>query len=445
MVMPAAEAAAGPQNVRASYTAPVRGADGRVDATATVNRLKELKANTYAYSVQNATDWADLPEFASSAQTAGLKVWVSLLPPSECPGQDCADYGPFFEDYLQWVRAIATLSRQYPAVTAWSLDDFDHNSTFFAPGQLALIRSESRAIQPNLQFYPTVYYDAVTPSFVQQYAPYMDALIMPFRDDPNRNTVWTQSLPLQLDRAAQLLGGYGLKVLLMVYAWHLSGTQVFPDVDYVRRATTIGMQYTRSGTIAGVIQYAMPLVPGRGQGGDRNFSHSTGTGALVLTVAGNQPTSAGDYAGVITTVRMDPYSASCRIAFWHADNRGAPSLTGYHMKQVLANGTKVWERDVAGEETDWYREGTIDLSAHFVDGVTRLSLRLSERAGVSNYEVKVRFDDITLYGCSIVNPSFETTTGWTYQRHGPTVSGQHIYDPIYRTSVFDAVASLYAT
>lgn len=432
--------------VKASYASPVRRADGHVDAAATVSRLQVLHANTYAFLVTGQQDWDDLRlEFAPAAQQAGITVWVYLVPPSECPGgTSCSEYAPYHKDYAAWARAIATLSTRYPVVSAWAIDDFNANSSFFTPSYTGHIRQAGRTIQPTLEFYPVVYHNAVTSTFVGNYGPVIDALIMPYRDDPYRNTLWTGSLRGQLDNASSLLAAMNRTLILMGYASRLSNTQVTPDVDYVRQVTAVGMEYARAGTIAGVIQYALPLTPDRPQGGDTNIAH-LGNGALVFTVRADQPTSVGDYAAARATLRLNPGSTSCRMYLWHTDNRTTSSPLGYHLKQAIVAGNVVWQRDVASDDTGWYRSSPVEIGGYFVNGAAALTLRLYEAKGVSNYNVVARFDDITLTGCSIDNPGFEGTGGWTVTRGGgPVLGGLHTYDPVYSTTVFDAVAALYA-
>lgn len=444
LVVPSAEAAVGPQNVRGSDARPVRRADGHVDTPATIGRLKALHANVHMFLVQKPDDWDDLRlEFAPAAQAAGIKVWVYLSSPSECKKSGCSL--PYRDRYEDWACAIALLSSQYPVVTAWALDDFanDDNEKSVDPARMSNIRSLSRAIQPKLEFYPVVYFNLLDAGFLDAYTAVIDAVIMPFRDDPHRNTQWTGTLRAQVDSASSLVTSRGRKLLLMVYARGVSDTQLNPDVDYVRRITQLGMDYTRAGTIAGVIQYGMPLTPGVPQAEDFNPAHGSGNGALVLTVRADQKTSAGNWAAATTHVFMDPHSSHCQVRLWHSDNRGAPSKLGYHFKQVLVTGVKIWDHDVAGDETDW-SSTLLDLTPYFTNQQAILSLRLYEKAGVSNYQVRVQFDDITTFGCSVGNPSFETVDYWAYTRSGGYVlASQHIYDPVYSTTVFNLIADLY--
>lgn len=443
-----AAVAAPQQGVRASYAAAIRGTDNHIDAAATIDRLQTMHANTYAYLVLRDTDWGDLQaSFAAAAQAAGITLWIYLVPPSECPPDTtCSGYLPYKKDYAAWGRAIASLAVQYPVVKAWAIDDFNANSAFFTPAYTGQIRAAARSISPSLDLYPVVYYTALTQSFVDSYGSVIDSVIFPYRDDPLRNTQWTATLRGQLDTISARLATKGRKPILMVYATTLSNTMLPPDVAYVRTVTSVGMEYANAGKIAGVIQYALQLLPDRPLGA--NQSHGAGLGALVFTVRANQATTAGSYASAVATLRLDAGSTSCRMVLWHTDNRQTSSPLGYHLKQAIVAGTLVWQRDVASEETDWYTSSPVELGSYFVNGAAALTLRLWEKAAVTNYNVTARFDDITLTGCSVSNPGFETSGqagGWTLGRggNGAVLGSVYTYDPVYSTTVLNAVAQLY--
>ncbi len=442
----AAPTLAGPTDVRASYATPVRGSDGRVDVAGTISRLTDMHANTYAFLILGSYDWADLQLFAPAAQAAGINVWVYLVPPTECPGTDntCDSYLPYKKDYVGWAKGIAALANQYPVVTGWAMDDFNSNTATFTVTYTGQMRTAGQAIHPALQFLPVVYYPALTSTFVNSYASVFDSLIMPFRDGDYRNTLWTGTLRAELDAASALLAGKGRKLVLMVYASTLSNTTVTPDVDYVRQVTSIGMEYSRAGTIAGVIQYALNLTAGRGQNSDVPSAHG-GNGSLVFTVQANSATSAGDYAAARATVRFTTGSTTCTMYLWHTDDRTTASPTGYHYKQAIVAGALVWQRDVASEDTAWYTSSPVDISQYMSSGSAALTVRLYEVKGVSNYAVTAHIDDLVLRGCYIDNPNLEATGGWTFTRGGGRVlGGQHIYDPVYSTDVLTAVAAIYA-
>ncbi|HLL69404.1 MAG TPA: hypothetical protein VK453_27360 [Micromonosporaceae bacterium] len=440
------------QGTRATYASPVKRADGRVDTPATIDRLQAAHANTYAFLVKGQADWDDLSrDFVPAAQQAGIKVWVYLLPPSECPpgpppDYSCSTYAPHKNNYVAWGKAVAELSQRYPTVTAWAVDDFTslHNVSHFTPAYVAEMRRTTAAIQPALDFYPLVYVDAVNESFLLKYEGLIDGLIMPYRDGAGRNTLWTGALGPQLDVATALLDRHGLKAVLMVFAKGFGGTTVQPDVEYVRTVTSIGMEYTRDGRLAGVIQYQLPLTGGTYPG--RHLAREPGNGSLVFTVHPAKRTIAGASAAAGTVVQLDAGSTSCKLKFWHTDDRNTGAPAGYHLKQALVNKTVVWTRDVASDGDGWFTAEPIELAPLLTDGSAPLTFRLREARAVEAYPVLARIDDIGLTGCHIANPTLETPGGWTFSRTDSTVlAGQWIYDPAYLTSVFDAVAALYST
>lgn len=435
-------AATGP-GIRATFGKPVLTSAGGIDATATLERLHDMHANTYAFRVVTAGEWTDLVDvFAAAAQADGMKVWVSLYPPSECGGGTCT--APFYNgtDYTGWASEINNLALEYPVIEGWSIDDFATNLTTFTPAYVAQLT----AATPLVRFYPVVYFNRLTPGLLDDYDAVVNGMIMPFNDAPYHDTQMVDTLAAQIATAAPQLAAHSLTMILMVYAYHLSDNDVVPDVDYVRQATEYGVDRIDDGTIGGVMQYQLPLKAGQVYSGDNNFSRPStgGTGAVVFTVIAEQVTSAGDYADASTTIQLSPGSTSCLLRLYHKDNRTTASSLGYHLKQAYAGGVKIWQKDVAAEELDWYSSALLDLMPYLATGQTTLSLRLYEQAGVTNYKATVSFDDLTLTGCSMANPDFETVGGWTFSRHGgPVLVGQHLYDPAYSTTALAAVGAIY--
>lgn len=455
LVAVAEPAVAGPQNVRGILT---RDTD--------IAKMQAMHADTHIYVVWDQEDWDTLRlHFAEDAQAAGIKIWVWLRSPSNCERPDdgdedqeeeqdwdCEYYLPYKRDYVRWASQIAQLSRQYPVVTAWSLDDFYNslNPTILTPAYMSQVRQASRAIQPTLEFYPVVYHEYITASFVNSYAPVMDAAIMPYRDGVYRNTAWTGTLRNHLDTATATLAGRNRKLILMPYAQKLgSGADIAPDVDYVRRVTATGMDYMRRGVIEGVVHFGVNLDLGLPGSGDTNYSHGNGRGALALVLNPEETTSTGDQVSASTTIRRNPGSAVCGVRVRHTDNRGTTAPRGYHFMQVRVAGQLMWEQDVArddGGEAGYHVTDWLDVSHLMGTGSNTLTLRLYEKQGASNYQVRVRFDDVETFGCTVTNPSFETTGGWSLTRNdGPLHGALHLHDPVYTTTVFNVIASQFAS
>lgn len=177
-------------DVFADYDAELRRPDGRVDIDLMVARLKELGINTYFWLIWHApTDWDDLQLFLPEADKAGIQVFVYLVPPSESPPHT-QDYSePFRLDYHRWAEEIAKLSLKHPNLTAWVIDDFYANHTFFTPDYVREMQRRAKAINPNLAFLPLMYYGEINRRFVDEYGKVIDGVVVAYpqgRDEIER-------------------------------------------------------------------------------------------------------------------------------------------------------------------------------------------------------------------------------------------------------------------
>jgi hypothetical protein len=455
-----AAAVPAPQRMYVSYAMPIRTDGGHVDADKTLDRLKELHVNVHMFLVSNRRDWADLPRFAAKAQQAGIKVWVFLHPPRWCKNaqgvvdRKCPLYNPYHANFVEWGKAIARMSLQHPAVSAWVIDDFVGDDGILTPAYMSRARRASRAIRSALEFYPVVYHQFVN-SFMRAYAPLIDALIMPFRDGAYRNTLMRDTLGPHLRADSALVARYRRKLFLMVYTKSLSNTQVVPDVNYVRSVTTAGLDAMAGDDLAGVILFGFPLQPGQPARNDTNFAR-TGQGALVFGVRSSQRTSALDTAEARVSVAFDAGSTSCVLSFWHKDGYStSPKKAGYHQKRLMISAPAgtfsqlLWSRDVMTDDATWHRV-SLDLSPYVSRvGTLRLRFGLYETKGVRRLGVIAQFDDITLTGCSAVGAAFDggfekADAGMYFARAGgPVLVGEHLHDPVYSTTVFTMVERLF--
>lgn len=104
--------------------------------------LEDLHANTYHWLISNAIDdFDDLKEFLPQAASRSLRVWVTVLPPSEARTRDI-----YCINYQRWAREIAQLSLDHPNLVAWSIDDFGHNQEFYSHASMGAFISEARRI-----------------------------------------------------------------------------------------------------------------------------------------------------------------------------------------------------------------------------------------------------------------------------------------------------------
>ncbi|GIH17826.1 hypothetical protein [Rugosimonospora africana] len=449
-------AAAGPTGIEGSAEGAIRESAARtdgarhIDTPTMISRITALHENTYDFLVESPTDWADLStEFMPAAQAAGIRVFGYLVPPSECPsssGHDgsCDGYLPYHKDYVAWGKALATLSVRYPDLVGWTVDDMDYNLTLFTASYVNSMNTAARSIAPNLSFYLQLYQPTITQSRIDSYAAGIAGVIMPYRDGAYRNTAWTGTFQSAVNSVTAILNRDSKQLIVMLYGNSLSSTDIPPDTDYVRTLTSQALADTASAQIAGVILWNLILDPtGRPANSATNQAH-TGNGALVLTVAANTATSAGQYAQASTTIHLDSGSSSCVMVLHRRDSRPTSAPAGYHEREAYVGGHAVWKTDVTYDGTDWYSSSPLDITSDLTNGSASLVLRLTELTGVANYQVTMAFDDITLTGCGIANPTFETDSGWTISRSGgPVLASIYQYSPTYTTDTFAAVASLY--
>jgi hypothetical protein len=204
---------------RGTYAGQPRLASGRVDQARLLEELAELRVNTYNWLVwHRETDWDDLRAFLPQAAARGIRVWVTLVPPSESPPKTKAYSEPFRLEYGRWAEEIARLSLAEPALVAWSIDDFAHNLKVFTPAATAEMLNRARAINPRLAFVPCVYFRQITPAFAAAYAGLLDGILFPYRNESVKADLKDAGqVAAEVRRVRELLGK-NLPVIVDVYA-----------------------------------------------------------------------------------------------------------------------------------------------------------------------------------------------------------------------------------
>ena len=101
---------------------------------------------------------------------------------------------------------------------------------------------------------------------------------------------------------------------------------------------------------------------------------------------------AGDYAMISQSAAVEAGKPAV-VRFRERDNYPGKTA-GYHMKQLLVDGHVVWEKDVAGGDTDWH-DVSVDISGP-VQGKTKVTLafRLLDKQPVGNFGVVWRLADL---------------------------------------------------
>jgi len=169
----------------ADYNSEPRRPDGRVDTDVLLARLKELHVTTYYWLIWHAaTDWDDLKLFLPKAAQADLQVWVYLVPPTESPPRYGSLFSePFRLDYRRWAEEIARLSLQHTNLTAWVIDDFYANHTFFTPAAVRDFEGRAKSINPLLAFLPLMYFGEIRRPFVDAYREVIDGVVVAYPQD----------------------------------------------------------------------------------------------------------------------------------------------------------------------------------------------------------------------------------------------------------------------
>jgi len=146
-----------------------------VDVNKMVSRLSELHANTYMWLIwYSSHDWDDLKKFLPLAEKEGIEVWVYLVPHSETPVND-PQYPfsePFKLDYVRWAEEIAKLSLEYKNLVGYVIDDFWGNIKpgRFTPKYTGKMVAAGKAVNPEIKFYPLMYFGEIDAQFLEKFA-----------------------------------------------------------------------------------------------------------------------------------------------------------------------------------------------------------------------------------------------------------------------------------
>jgi hypothetical protein len=238
-----AERARAVVGTRATYSRAPRQADTRVDVDRLLAELADLRANTYSFSIHAySTDWDDLKLLLPRAREKGIRVWASIVPPSESPPRTARYAEPFRLDYERWAVEFAKLSLRETNLVAWSIDDFTHNlTTTYTPEYVRKMLVASRRINPRLAFVPCCYFPAIKPAFVTNYCSLIDGILFPYRHESAKANLKDPSRVEPELRQIKGLVGRSFPVVLDIYATaHSSLGATTPE--YVEQAMIAGHQ-----------------------------------------------------------------------------------------------------------------------------------------------------------------------------------------------------------
>ena len=202
-----------------TYAGAPRGRDGHVDRAELLRQLAEQHARSYSWLIwPSPHDWEDLQAFLPEARKQNLRVWVTLVPPSESPPKGHNFSEPFRLDYERWAKEIATLSVRESALVGWSIDDFVWNITELTAARMRAITAATRAINPALAFFPCCYFTRTTVAFAHDFADCIDGIFFPYRSESAKMNLTDASRVADEVRVLHERLGPGKPVVVMVYA-----------------------------------------------------------------------------------------------------------------------------------------------------------------------------------------------------------------------------------
>lgn len=413
-----------------------------VDTPRLIQKLKELGVTQYFYLIWHApTDWDDLRrEFLPAARRSGIDVWVYLVPPSESRRIQPEPYGT---DYVAWFRAIGNLSRNYENLKGIVMDDFNHNLSFFTPKYVSRMKQAGRKINPDLLFYPQIYYTAIDSHLLKKYRSLFDGVVMTFRDGKYRNTQRTRDMEDQITKISRLLNREGLPLILMVHASKLSATPANPSAHYVNQSLRTGLRQLRQGNIQGLVTYVLhkEWFPERR---DRTAYSGYGYGSLFIP-PGHPPGPGGK--GEIRQKIHPEASEKYGLGFHHMSVYPRNLRKGDYVKQILVGDRVVWEEDVRAGQVEEWKSKTLNLTPYLREKKeTVLALRLVRKQGRSPTWLYIGYDRLKPQGFQLANADFEEPSGWSYRSNYPAVIGETlIYDPRRRLRVYLITMMMYHT
>jgi hypothetical protein len=236
---------AGKRFVKAYYDAAPR-VNGTVDVGSLASKLSGTNANTYNFIISDQEkDFVSLGEFLPEAESMGIDVWVTILPPSELP--ESRRYDVAYTDYVGIAERIARLSLDHKNLKAWSIDNVlvDY---YFTDAYVGTITSAAKAVNPGLEFIPVVYYPNVASQSFGGMSRHFDGVQFYYTNFPPGDSNEALVLIPQLEKLREEFGG---TVILGIYAtpWR----EDYPTSPaYVEQLINLARQHTD-----GVMIYTM--------------------------------------------------------------------------------------------------------------------------------------------------------------------------------------------
>lgn len=216
--------------------------NGLPDTQKLLSDLENIRANTFHWAIHSSSnEWNEIKTFLPLARKKNIKVWITLMPPSESPPRSTMYSEPFRLDYERWAAEIAKLSLQETNLVAWSIDDFTHNLKIFTPEYLAKMMKAAHDVNPRLAFVPCCYYKSITPIFAKNYGPLLDAVLFPYRDESSGGNLKNPDhVEIEIKKLRDIFGPK-MPIILDIYASAHSRLGATTP-EYVEKAVSDGLR-----------------------------------------------------------------------------------------------------------------------------------------------------------------------------------------------------------
>ena len=200
-----------------------------------MKRIKDTGFNTYDFCqgyLWTEESFETFEKVLQSAQRHELKVWATLVPPSEEVSLRKMPRDEAWEYFYTTVERFAQLSLKYPNFVAFTCDDFSHDLGFFTTEMMAEMARRWRSINPKLLFAPLLYLPGINAEFIRTRGPYIDGVVFHYRAeskpatyidnyDPKNFDMYADVMRYEFKRVRQIMGDKPL--ISGLYIWYYQG------------------------------------------------------------------------------------------------------------------------------------------------------------------------------------------------------------------------------
>jgi hypothetical protein len=189
-------------------------------------------------------DFRAVKAFCEVADEEGLKVWATLVLPSESDAVRAMRGAKAREYYLNTVRRFAEIAARHPSLVGYTCGEFCDNLDLFTPDFCREMTGAARVIAPGLAFMPFCFWQGLDERFFSDYGPFIDGIIFQFRCDSQPRNYIPDYDPANFDHYAQCMRHELKRVRQFAGEW-----AVICEICVWYTHDGWGVQYKADGTI----------------------------------------------------------------------------------------------------------------------------------------------------------------------------------------------------